>query len=164
MGGCIPHIPPGSATELSPGARHNLKCEGLSVQNVCCSSYMSSNSVPSSMIDICNGPPIENSLHNVCFAKAPLPVPLPFLWFIKYGNYYNSTKRNQTRPKPRLGEFCRGVGSGKHVVYSFKIMKNVCVKSTVEIAQASFLMTSLHAQTIKCSLLGLVTVTAAWLG
>ena len=31
---------------------------------------MSSNSVQSFMIDICNGPPVENGLHNVCLALA----------------------------------------------------------------------------------------------
>ena len=35
---------------------------------VCCSFCMFSNSVQSFTIDICNGPPIEYGLHNVCLA------------------------------------------------------------------------------------------------
>ena len=71
------NFPIGSFRSFSPGARHNRKCEGLSV--CVCSCCMSSNSVQSFMIDICNGPPIENGLHDVCLAPA-----VPFLTFTDY--------------------------------------------------------------------------------
>ena len=63
-----------SIRSFLPGVRRNRKCEELSVC-VCCSTCLSSDSVQSFMINICNGPPIENGLHNVCLAPA-----VPYLY------------------------------------------------------------------------------------
>ena len=49
---------------FAPGAQHKRKCEGFCVCVV--RHVISLNSVQSFVIEICNGPSIENSLKNVC--------------------------------------------------------------------------------------------------
>ena len=66
-----------STRSFPPGAQHKRKCEGLSVSVLF---VLSSNSVQSFMIGICNRLPIENGLHNLGFAPA-VPIPYLYLYF-----------------------------------------------------------------------------------
>ena len=47
-------------------ARRSPQAEVRRILCMCCSSFMSLNSVQSFVIDNCNGRPIENGLNNVC--------------------------------------------------------------------------------------------------